>query len=266
MRLKNLDLIIAVSIASMNVVWAMLPNRTPLIGIILALPLVFFLPGYTLTEALFHKKPLEATHRLAFSIGMSLAIAILSGLILNLLPGGLQAKSWAVLLGLQIALFSLLAMILRRKASPDNLNQVRFRLRIHEGILFCLALIVVMQAIFYSTVGATQQPHPGFTQFWMLPPAQARKNCAISLGVHSFESTPVKYRIKVTVNQKEISSWSSIALSPQGEWNSLVPITPDIADKAQIVARLYRLDKPDFVYQQVDLTFLRKEYQCQGRT
>src|SRR5438270_522643 len=48
MRLKNLDLIIAMLIAVINVGWALLPNRSFVVSLILALPLVFLLPGYTL--------------------------------------------------------------------------------------------------------------------------------------------------------------------------------------------------------------------------
>jgi uncharacterized membrane protein len=266
MRPKNLDLILAVSIASMNVVWAMLPNRTPLIGIMLALPLVFVLPGYTLSEALFHKRALQTSHRLIFSLGLSLALCVLSGFILNVLPGGLQAKSWAVLLGLLTTVFSLLVALLRRRVPLYTMHPVRFRLRIHEGVLLGLALIVVIQALFYSAVGAALQPHPGFTQLWMIPPTRGDKNCAVRLGVRSFESEAVRYRIQVTENQEAIASWPSIVLAPQQEWISRVPIITKTADKVYIEARLYSSDKPASVYQQVDFTLSREEFQCQAIT
>src|SRR2546425_9981556 len=136
MRLKNLDLIAAVTIAAMNVLWALLPYHIIVIGIILVLPLVFVLPGYTLTEALLRSRSHDAFNRLVFSISLSLAIDILSGFILNLLPMGLQAKSWAVLLGLLTALFSLLAAYLRRGVSDNGARRRRLGLNIHDGILF----------------------------------------------------------------------------------------------------------------------------------
>src|SRR2546421_3393064 len=118
MRLKNLDLIVTITIAAINVVWTLLPSRTPVIGIILALPLVFVLPGYTLTGVMFHKRSLDASHRLLLSLGLSLAIDVLSGLILNLFPAGLQVGSWAMLLGLLATAFSLLLAYLRREVAP----------------------------------------------------------------------------------------------------------------------------------------------------
>ena len=45
MRLKNLDLIAAVLVATINVGWVLLPNRSPIVGVILVLPLVFVSPG-----------------------------------------------------------------------------------------------------------------------------------------------------------------------------------------------------------------------------
>ncbi len=52
MRIKNSDLIAAISIAALNMVWTQIPHRPLLVGIIFALPLTFILPGYTLTQVL----------------------------------------------------------------------------------------------------------------------------------------------------------------------------------------------------------------------
>src|SRR5260370_189481 len=114
MHHKNLDIIVGVIVAVLNVVWVLLHSSVPVVGIILALPLVLVLPGYTLTEVLFRKRSLNAPERLVLSLGLSLAIDVLSGLFLNVLLVGLQATSWAVLLGLLTVGFSLLAPSLRR--------------------------------------------------------------------------------------------------------------------------------------------------------
>src|SRR4051812_1099491 len=126
MRLKHLDLIVTITLAVINVIWALLSCRIPIVGIVLALPLVFVLPGYTLTETLFHKRSLDISHRLVLSLGLSLAIDILGGFLLNLLPEGLQAISWAELLGLFTAVFSLLAAYLRIEAGVNRVRPIRF--------------------------------------------------------------------------------------------------------------------------------------------
>ncbi len=256
MRLKNLDLLVIVTIAGLNVVWALLPGRIPMIGIILALPLVFVLPGYTLTEALFHKRSLDASHRLVFSLGLSLAIDILSGLLLNLLPIGLQAISWAMFLGLLTAVLSLFVAYLRRRrsVSVNGARPPRFRFSISSFVLFGLAIVVASLSILYAVIGAVQQPHPGFTQLWMLPAVQAGKNCAVRLGVRSFESTPLTYRITMTVEQARATTWPSIALAPQGEWDRQVSIPPGATDNVSVEVQLYRVDKPQAAYREVNVT------------
>jgi uncharacterized membrane protein len=187
MRLRDLDLLLAVLIAAMGMLWAgvlkcaaqaSLPDPIAIIGILLALLVVFVLPGYTLSEAMFHKRPLETSHRLLLSLALSLAIDIVSGLILNFLPGGLQAITWAGLLGVETVVFALLAASLRRRrivpasphqgkhkapASPhhpclslpgaSSLHVVplrRFRLSIYDYIVFGLALLVAILSLEYS--------------------------------------------------------------------------------------------------------------------
>jgi hypothetical protein len=251
MRLNNRDLIVAMVIAAMNVLWSLIPIHFAVIGMILALPLVFVLPGYTLTEALFHKRPLNPAHLLLFSLGLSLAIDMLSGFILNRV--GLHALSWAMILGLLTGVFSLLAAYLRRGIPASEVQPPKFRLNIYQSILFGLAVAVALVSVVYSIISAERQPSPGFTQLWMLPAAQYG-GCAISVGVHSFESTPVAFRVTMTTNEVQVTTWSSIILAPQQEWQQLVPVPLGVDSNTSVDVRLYRLDKPSSVYRQVHLT------------
>lgn len=255
MRLKYLDLIVIMIIALLNVIWALLSIHSPVIGTILALPLVFVLPGYVVTEVLLRKRSLDAFYRLAFSLGLSLSIAILGGLILNILPWGLQSISWALFLGSLTVAFSLLAAYLRRGKPIYKVQLPRQHFTIFGSALFGLATIVIILAVLYSANGAAQQRYPGFTQVWMLPVTENGGSCAARLGVHSFESTSVTYRIVVTMNGAEVSTWTSVTLEPQGEWDRLVPIIPKAVGDAYVEALLYRLDKPETVYREVHFTF-----------
>ena len=258
MRLKNLDLIVTVVIAALNVTWALLPIDVSVMRIILSLPLIFVLPGYTLSEALFHKRSRNASERILFSLGLSLAIDILSGLFLNILPVGLQARSWTTLLGLLTLVFSLLAAFLRRGVPVSGARPLRGRFGIYPGILFGLAIVVAILSVAYAAFGATHQQYPGFTQLWILPEISTGKSCAVRLGVRSFESTSERYRLTMTANGDSIEAWPALTLGPQQEWFHLVPITPGIAKNIIVKAQLYRLDKPEAVYRTVNLTL----YSC----
>src|SRR5229473_6559491 len=135
MRLKNLDLIAAILVVAINVGWTQLPHPPLVIGIILALPLIFILPGYTLTQTLFRERlpapdpssnlilrpslkigqPINAADHIILSLGLSMAIDVVVGFALNILPIGLQGLSWIISLGLIITIFALLVAFLRRK-------------------------------------------------------------------------------------------------------------------------------------------------------
>lgn len=133
MRLKNLDLIGVIFFAAINVGWAQLPSRPLIIGIILAVPLIFILPGYALTQCLFRRRSpdspssfilqprlkidqsVSAVDHIIFSLGLSMAIDILVGFALNVLPIGLEAQSWTLSLGLVTTVSVLLAAYLRKK-------------------------------------------------------------------------------------------------------------------------------------------------------
>jgi hypothetical protein len=254
MRLKNLDLIVTVTFATLNVVWATLPGHILAMGIILALPLVFVLPGYTLTETLFNNQSLGGPARLLFSLGLSLAIDILCGLVLSLLPVGLRGTSWTMLLGTFTVLFSLLVAYLRGRTPSSGVRLPRLRFTTSNLVLFGLATLVVVLSIAYDAVGVAQQPYPGFTQLWVLPAAQAEKGCAVRLGVRSFESTPITYRIMMTIEKAQAATWPSVVLAPQGEWGLLVSIPPEATDNVYVEVQLYRIDKPQKVYREVNVT------------
>lgn len=278
MRFKNLDLIICVVIAAINVAWLQVPNRLTFVGIFLALPLILFLPGYVLTQTLFRRRasgqtsdvassaarqadlkvghPVGRSDQLVLGLGLSMAIDVLIGFGLNILPVGLTALSWILSLGLITTIFALLAAFLRREESLKDAPKPRVRITIQDCLLLFLALLVVASALWLSVIRPLQ-PQPSFTQFWMLPADQADKTCEISLGVQSFETGSETYRIVIVVNDVQTNAWSSVVLSPQQRWVQNVAVKPGstTVDSLAVEARLYRTEKPDTVYRDVHLIF-----------
>lgn len=278
MRFKNLDLIISVMIAAINVAWLQVPNRLTFVGIIIALPLILFLPGYVLTQTLFRRRasgqaseaastaarpadlkvghPVGRSDQLVLGLGLSMAIDVLVGFGLNIFPVGLTALSWILSLGLITTIFTLLAAVLRRKDTLKDVPKSRVRITVQDCLLLFLALLVVASALWLSVIRPLQ-PQPSFTQFWMLPANQANKSCEISLGVQSFETGSETYHIVITVNAVQTNAWSSVVLHPQQKWVQDVLIKPGTvtSDSLYIDARLYKTDKPETAYQDVHLTF-----------
>jgi uncharacterized membrane protein len=276
MRFKNLDLIIVMVFVVINVAWTQIPNRPLILGLILTLPLAFFLSGYALTQTLFRRRvpepmqgvsdvpirrpdlklghPIGKTDQILLSFGLSMATDVLVGFGLNIFPIGLQPMSWTVALGLVTTVFVVLAIFLRRKDLPKIATRPAVRITLQDCVLFGLAILVVASAVWLSVIRPLQ-PQPSFTQFWMLPANQASKACEASIGVQSFESTSQTYQIVMTVNSTKTNIWPSIVLTPQQKWVQSVPVTPDATTSLNIEARLFRMDNPGTVYRDVHLTF-----------
>jgi len=71
---------------------------------------VLYLPGYTLIQFLFsEKKELDSLERFALSVGLSLAVVPLIGLILNYLPWGIRLEPITISLSLFVVSFAILA-------------------------------------------------------------------------------------------------------------------------------------------------------------
>jgi len=83
---------LAVSYATVIVVYAV-PDKSPFVIVrwVLGSVFVLFMPGYVTVEALFPKdRDLDTIERFALSVGSSLALAPLIGLLLNYTPWGIR--------------------------------------------------------------------------------------------------------------------------------------------------------------------------------
>jgi len=91
------------------------------VRIILGLPFVLFFTGYVSISALFPRKvELDLIERFAFSIGLSIAITSLIGLMLNYTPFGIRMYSVVFTLFSFILLVSVVAIYRRRTISPGD--------------------------------------------------------------------------------------------------------------------------------------------------
>jgi len=84
--------IIALAIATTTLVFTIPETAYPLVyaRYVLGSIFVLWLPGYSLIKALFPAKELDNIERAALSIGMSLALVPITGLLLNYTPWGIR--------------------------------------------------------------------------------------------------------------------------------------------------------------------------------
>ena len=119
---KDLDLALVILFTLLCIPFVLIPplNEISPIRIILGLPLVLFLPGYSLIATLFPRKDdLDAIERIALSFGLSIAITPLLGLALNYTPFGIRLSP--VLIVLSVFTISLaMGAYVRRSWIPEG--------------------------------------------------------------------------------------------------------------------------------------------------
>jgi hypothetical protein len=104
---------VAISLMSMLVVYT-IPSQFPLVALrwILGSVFVLFIPGYVTVEVLFHKsRELDEIERLALSVGLSLALVPLIGILLNYTSWGIRLTPIVISLGILTLGLSLVGLV-----------------------------------------------------------------------------------------------------------------------------------------------------------
>lgn len=251
------DMLAVIALSGLAIILALLvpPDWGP--ARLLALPLVLVLPGYAFVCALFPRQPSGIAERLVLSLGLSLALVALSGLLLNLTPFGLGTGSWAVFLG-GITIAASLIALLRRRGQSRTVpvwfgGHMRFPMR--QGLLLALAALTICGAVLVSFISAEQQPRPEFTQLWILPVSKGSSmENVVRLGINNREAETVKYRLVVNVNGKMVKQWTSINLSSGEQWVNTVALPgTSQSGTSRVEALLYRAQAPTIIYRNVVL-------------
>jgi len=214
-----------------------------------ALVLVFVFPGYALVSAMFSKTPFRLETYLVFAIALSIAVTVLSGLILHFTPWGLQPITWLLLLSV-ITLFASAIAIIRRSFAPTFEGvEIPLSFNWSQVGLLGLAVVVTFAAFTVARNGVFTQVRDGFTQFWILPPTSGTPEI-VEIGIRNEEKGNISYRLIVNDSDGVLGEWDSIELLPGEQWDYKLTIQPT---DDQIDAQLYRNDSPDSVYRSVSL-------------
>ena len=229
-----------------------------MLRIVIGLLVVFYLPGFALSKAMFPAKSLSISERLLLSLGLSLTIVVLGGFLLNWLPGGLQTITWSIMLILTILGASLVSLVRKSTEKSINLgncNDLRMIIRgasVSQVVLLGLAFLVIIGAIWVARTGAIQQKYTNFTQLWMLPNDSIAPN-TIRLGVNSMEQSEISFKLLLKSGKGIVFESYLIELKPGEKWEKIVQIPTQLPNVGLIEADLFRLDEPDVIYRMVKL-------------
>ncbi len=243
---RNVDLLSVIVLALCAGITNLLFRDANILHVLFGVPLVLWLPGYALAAALFGDGSVQRVERVLISLGLSIAVAILSGFILNWTPLGLNAATWAfVLVGVTLGASALAWWRRSSVPQPQARPSASLQLSARDGVLFALAGVIALLALTVARVGAVQQPQLGFTQLWMVPVSDQ----SVQIGLTNIEAQPVTYRLVLRRGTRSLQEWPALALQPGQQWN--VQVVLPSSDVSNLEVLLYRSDAPDQVYRRV---------------
>jgi uncharacterized membrane protein len=198
-------------------------NINNALRIIIALPIVLFIPGYLAVFALFPSKKtdkgIDDIERIALSFGLSIAIVPLIGLILNYTVWGIKLLPIVFSLELLIFIVGILAIYRWVHTPPDTryILKINISLPKHETRLDKVLTIVLVSCIIFAaglTIFVILTPKQGehFTEFYILGPNHLAsdyptnltlgENATVILGIINHENTLMNYTIEVWLSNQ----------------------------------------------------------------
>ncbi len=231
------------------------------VRLILGLVFILFSPGYTLLAALFIKRgELEVVRRLALSLGLSVALIVPVGFILNFTPWGINLVSVLSFLTFFNLLASGIAYFRRRRLPLDERFELKLTLSsftcllkggVWDRVLVGLLVLAVVVAI-GTLVFLLEEPQikGKFTEFYILS-AQGQvgdyprtltlgEEAEITVVVENHEGKSNNYRIEVKVAGEEVGEIGPFTLKDNEVWQRKVSFSPlKAGEKQKVEVRLY---------------------------
>jgi len=200
----------------------------------------------------FARRRLESPQMLLLSLGLSLAALALGAVLLNYMPGGIRAGSWALLLVLIVLAACRGAALRRPRPTTTRLTLPRFSPRRTELGLLAAGALAVLAALVLAFVPLSAKNAIGYTEMW-IKPLSSKSRSGVKIGVGNREQTDAEYRLRVHIGPKgEETRTYRVALEPGQTQVQVVPIaTPSSGRPTPVVAVLAMASSPTRPYRRV---------------
>ena len=268
MDIDNRKILIAIVVMTL-LLFPVVTFTTGSLRIAIGLLFVIFFPGYGLLSALFPKRGnLSGIERLALSLGLSIAVVPLIGLILNYTPWGIKLYPILTSITLFIIVTSTVGWYRQRKLPAADRFSVTFKASLPNWIgmtkldkaLSILLVVVIVAALgCLGYVIATPKHEEKFTEFYILNiggkvedyPQQVilGEPVDIVIGVVNHEYQPASYRVSITIEGVENSQVDMGTLAHEEKREKRVSFIPQVAGEGRKVEfHLYKNggDEPYF--------------------
>ena len=245
-----------------NIFILVYPLNESFIRIILGLFLLIFLPGYSLISVLFPEETgLEGMERIALSVGLSVAIVPLIGLVINFTPLGIREIPLLTSLSAFTLLMSGVAYSRRRKLPENRMFGVSLRASAltlltkvmekseskTEKILrtfLAISFLILIGTLAYVTL--TPHEREPFTEFYILGPQRMAENYTTEyvqgesgtyiIGIVNNEYKTMNYTMDVRVENESLpfqKNLKNMRLAHNTTIEEPLKITPFIEGKNQ---------------------------------
>ena len=228
------------------------------VNVVFGVLLALVLPGYALSAAVFRMRSVRTAERAALTLGISLSVAVLGGLVLDALPSGLETQTWLFLLGGVTVTASVIALWRRTRHAaamrilephpialtlssssreetaaprPPRLGPNRETAVYLVGVIQRVLRRVPYRPILISGLafavfmtGIVIAVNGAIAQQTSVAVTQLwmlpDKNAptTLRLGIHTEAAQPMEYRLALSINGVAYSSWDPIFLTSTDTW------------------------------------------------
>jgi len=189
------------------------PLNSSIIRVIIALPIILFLPGYALIAALFPQRDdIDVIERITLSFGLSITVVPLMGLVLNYTSWGMRLEPVVICLVLFTIILDLAAAHRRMDLAPEHQFMIPFRQivqkargtltppsgsRVDRALYFLLlfSILIAVAATIYVITIPKEGEH--FTEFYLLGENGKAADYSQDLGMET------EYRLIIGIGNHE---------------------------------------------------------------
>lgn len=246
---RNLDLFLLTLLTILIILDSLFQLSLGPVTELLGTVFILFAPGYLLALMIFPETAVEFPVRVAVSIGLSLAMAAIGGILLYAIGAGLGDSSWIALIGSFNILGSAIVLINRSSPGPVEVEYTVVELSRMQGGLIVLILVAVIGIVLMARQSAYEQPSAGFTELWIASADQQRDH--VQIGVHNHENQTASYRVVMRINGRFVEDWTNIELASNQQWVTEYHLPPRLSRNETIVVTLHLTSAPTSTYRRV---------------
>jgi uncharacterized membrane protein len=221
-----------------------------------ALLLLFVLPGYGITQALFAESPRSLPQVYLLSVGLSLSVSILTALVLSLATNGLRTGSWLTVVVAIVIAACWVAFRRREWLEPDEprialRSGVHVRVRVRDVLLLAIAAVVIAGAVVFAKTPLPAEKVQGYTALSIVQ--ASRTPPTVRVGVASDELQTRLFRVEVRSETKVLYN-RRIELVPGQKWSTTARVpSPPPGEQARVEAAIYWNYQPKKQYRSVHI-------------